>query len=69
MKRSLHTSLFASFLAASLLLSGCGVVQQEPAATAGAGSAEAAAVAAIASRSGNPIGRGFDCAAGGASRQ
>lgn len=55
MKRSLHTSLFASFLAASLLLSGCGVVQQEPAATAGAGSAEAAAVAAIASNPATPL--------------
>lgn len=55
MKRSLHTSLFASFLAASLLLSGCGVVQQEPAATAGAGNAEAAAVAAIASNPATPL--------------
>lgn len=55
MKRSLHTSLFASFLAASLLLSGCGVVQQEPAATAGAGNVEAAAVAAIASNPATPL--------------
>lgn len=55
MKRSLHPSLFASFLAASLLLSGCGVVQQEPAATAGAGNVEAAAVAAIASNPATPL--------------
>lgn len=55
MKRSLHTSLFASFLAASLLLSGCGVVQQEPAATAGAGNVEAPAVAAIASNPATPL--------------